>query len=357
MKATNGWTDMTIGEIETVCAAGIRTWTHTHILQQLPPPPARQRPRVSVVTERSNPSSPKIPYEPPSPSRPWQLIDVLWQPLPPPSNGNARYPTSPVSPNKRSRDDGRFEDHPSWPSPNGHRRASSSVTNPSYVYTDPYPSSPLRELREGEKKRRSYSHSHHPRQRSETTVQDVDAAKALTSMLGSGSSSQGSDSSGRRTFMQAPLLPATSSTSLPIPTSPQYFPARPRATSVTLTPETTSPRPPSSRPSNLRTPSSHTRSRMFADTSDETDRGEEDNSAAELMMYLAHSPSPMKRSNPSAFPVRTTGGAARVLFADAGEAAGGVTVTQHSNLASAPPITAATNEEKKGFGRGVEENG
>ncbi len=81
---------------------------------------------------------------------------------------------------------------------------------------------------------------------------------------------------------------------------------------------------------------------------EEADRGEDEQDAAELMMFLAHSPSPMKRFNPSyPSPVRTAGGAARLLFADAGEAGGGAKLAQHSNLAMAPPIIAATKEEGK----------
>jgi hypothetical protein len=130
-------------------------------------------------------------YEPPSPSRPWQLIDVLWQPLPPPSGG--KYPNSPLSPSsprKRSRD--QLEQLPqrsifqqqqgmprsAYPPMAGHRRSSSTVLQPA---------SPLRPFKQGEKKRRSYSHS-----TQSTTRQDVDAAKALTSMLGSGSPTQAS---------------------------------------------------------------------------------------------------------------------------------------------------------------------
>ncbi len=270
------------------------------------------------------PSSPHVPYEPPSPTRPWQLIDVLWQPLPPPSH--SRYPTSPVSPNKRRAAD------PGEPrivaNGHGHRRASSSMSS-SYVYTDPYPSSPVRELREGEKKRRSQSHSHHP---SRTTTQDVDAAKALTSMLGSTS---------RRSSTQAPLLPPVATTSLPLPTSPHH-PPRPRAYSVTASPDFPSPRPSSSRPSDLRTPSSHTRNRISSDLSEDAERGEDDKTAAELMMFLAHSPSPMKRFALSA---ARTSGTARVLFADGDEAAGGK-VAQHSKLA-APPISAGLEDRKK----------
>ena len=69
------------------------------------------------------------------------------------------------------------------------------------------------------------------------------------------------------------------------------------------------------------------------------EQGEDDKTAAELMMFLAHSPSPIKRfeSSPVA---RSTGGTARVLFAEPIELGNPAKVTQHSNLALARPITA-----------------
>ncbi|ODO09251.1 hypothetical protein I350_02851 [Cryptococcus amylolentus CBS 6273] len=316
VKANNGWTDMSIKDIE-------------H--KQLPATPSRRKAPLSVHT--SSPmgnsqvtASPAIPYEPPSPSRPWQLIDVLWQPLPPPSHGN--YPPSPSSPMKRSRED----DHPEAPRPsghgftypmslaspgakrvNGHRRASSSLSGHTLDRRMMAgPSSPLRTKFEGhEKKRRSHSHSTHDRSRREgTTSQDVDAAKALTFMLGSGSE-DGGGSMSRQSSSEA-ILPVPDSFASPIPTSPSANPRRLGMQSNQTTP----------RAGDLRTPSSHARSRVppGSGSSAERDRPEEDKTAAELMMFLAHSPSPMKsakRGGPPDSPNRPSlGAAARVLFAD-----------------------------------------
>ena len=62
-------------------------------------------------------------------------------------------------------------------------------------------------------------------------------------------------------------------------------------------------------------------------------------------MFLAHSPSPMKPSKPTA-QTRAAGGAARVLFVNGGDPGGG-RVTQHSNLGIVPPINAGVKEEVK----------
>ncbi|WVQ94482.1 hypothetical protein IAU59_001561 [Kwoniella sp. CBS 9459] len=415
VKATNGWKDMSINEIET----------------KLPPTPLRKRrsqqgllPPSPIATSPVRGST--MPYEPPSPSRPWQLIDVLWQPLPPPSHG--RYPTSPASPKKRSRaeDPEALRSHinglglPLSPKTqrktSGHRRASSSISAQVHErerlrIAAQSPSSPLRHgfeerLQSGGKKKRSSSHST-PRRKEITTSQDVDAAKALTFMLGSGGLSDDDISLSRRSSqshahspLSAPLLPAMGSQSLPIP---EAFARSSGSISPTLQPRklgramsstsTSTPRP---RPADLRTPSSHARS--YVPDSGSTDsgvdrtvekdktqvpaRGDEDNTAAELMMFLAHSPSPMKRysgpapgqqdpGSPSSSSYRPSlGAAARVLFADPddeasqGREAGsslakpplspGSPVDQtfsrpdvkmngevfaHSNLALAPPIT------------------
>lgn len=225
-------------------------------------------------------------YEPPSPSRPWQLIDVLWQPLPPPSGG--KYPNSPLSPSsprKRSRDQleqlpqrSIFQQQQAMPRPstfgpmNGHRRSSSSTLRPA---------SPLRPFKEGEKKRRSYSHSTHS-----TTRQDVDAAKALTFMLGSGS---------------------------PTPAS-RDGEMSPRRVKSNTPPRSIGPK-----------------------------NENEDKDAADLMLFLAHSPSPVTRVKPSPSRLNEVRGTARVLFQDSdGEKP--KEVRAHSNLASAPPITNALEE-------------
>ena len=172
-----------------------------------------------------------------------------------------------------------------------------------------------------------------------TTTQDVDAAKALTSMHGS----RGSFSSERGAQMRASLLPPIATNSLL--RSPDIPP--PRASSATSSPDRSLAYvQPASRPADLCTPSSHARSQVASNSSTPTheagpleDRKEEDNTAAELMMFLAHSPSPLKRPNPST-PARTMGDAARVLFAEPLEVGSGAKVAQHSNLVMATPITA-----------------
>lgn len=242
-----------------------------------------------------SPTSSRIPYEPPSPSRPWQLIDVLWQPLPPPSSG--RYPVTPISPSsprKRTRDaePSIFQQQQQSPrsvpaGASGHRRSSSTAV---------HPASPLRHFKEGEKKRRSYSHSVQP-----NTRQDVDAAKALTFMLGSGSPTQ-------QTF--GPALD-----SLPVSESKHARSDAPRRVKSNTPPKSAGPK------------------------TDDTD-------AADLMLFLAHSPSPITRVKPSPSRLNEVrgSGAARVLFQDDGpkEARG------HSNLASAPPITNSLDEAMPG---------
>lgn len=234
---------------------------------------------MRIATDRNLAQVAGVPYEPPSPSRPWQLIDVLWQPLPPPSKG---YPASPSSPLKRSRND---DDEPRNPHGLGttSRRASASF----------HSQSPIDQVLRREKKR-SQSHSQYSHSR-----QDVNAAQALTEMLGSASP-------GRRSHQPSNLADHAS---LPLPPAFSNKPAR-RALSAT--------------PGPGRAPR----------TSSQPD--EEDKDAAELMMFLAHSPS-ASRKKPDAESSRNLGGAARVLFADDTAA---VKVERHSNLALAPPITA-----------------
>ncbi|KAK8861421.1 hypothetical protein IAR55_002240 [Kwoniella newhampshirensis] len=398
VKATNGWTDMSINEIE----------------NKLPPTPLRTR-KSQLTLLPSSPiappvqAGPSIPYEPPSPARPWQLIDVLWQPLPPPSHG--RYPTSPSSPKKRSRTD----EHPEAPRPytngfghpltsphehkgQGHRRASSSLSGQTLDRVmQAGPSSPLRYgFQDSGKKKRSQSQSTHQRQRRDvTTSQDVDAAKALTFMLGSGGSEEGGSSSRRNSQLSAPLLPPMGSQSLPIPEAFQHDSGS--SLSPTMRPRALSQHSNSTpRPADLRTPSSHARSRLPPDSgssNSEVERGEEDKNAAELMMFLAHSPSPMKslrryapgQEEPGSPTRPSLGAAARVLFADTDDdrikgpsprspttttnstsipVTPGSSVGQglpklqkthsrsgsypHSNLALAPPIT-PNSDETTGF--------
>ena len=221
------------------------------------------------------------PYEPPSPSRPWQLIDVLWQPLPPPSRG---YPASPSSPLKRSRNDDDEPRNPHGPIAIA-RRASASF----------HSQSPIDQVLRREKKRsQSHSQSSHSRQ-------DVNAAQALTEMLGSASP-------GRRSYQSSNLA---HNASLPLPPAFDRKPSR-RALSAAPGP-----------------------GRAPRGQSDE-----EDKDAAELMMFLAHSPSASRRMPDEARP-RNVGATARVLFADD---VGPAKVERHSNLALAPPITAQRRE-------------
>lgn len=370
VKASNGWTDLSVKEIET----------------KLPSTPFRSRKAHLSVNTRSPKgnnqvsASPAIPYEPPSPSRPWQLIDVLWQPLPPPSHG--MYPTSPTSPMKRARTD----DHPEAPRPNGgshaypvalsspggsrtaglgHRRASSSLSGQTLDkrMMAAGPSSPLRYgFEHKERKKRSQSQSTHYRDRvptEQTTSQDVDAAKALTFMLGGGSEDGGSMS--RRS--SSSLLPAAETSSLPLPDSfANSAPLSPTMSSRRLSQQTTP------RPTVARTPNSHARSNLLRNSgvSNDDKRPEEDQDAAELMMFLAHSPSPLKSARKSVpaesadLPDKPSfGAAARVLFAEEdkvkpplhsilgsslpssshGKSHSRTSSYSHSNLALAPPIT------------------
>lgn len=332
-------------------------------------------------------ASPAIPYEPPSPSRPWQLIDVLWQPLPPPSHG--MYPTSPTSPMKRAR----TEDHPEAPRPHGgsqaypvalsspgsnravgsgHRRASSSLSGQTLDMRmmAAGPSSPLRYgLEHKERKKRSHSQSIHHRNSvptEETTSQDVDAAKALTFMLGRGSEDGGSMS--RQS--SSSLLPAAETGPLPLPDSfSNSAPLSPILSSRRLSQQTTP------RSTVTRTPNSHARSNLLRNSgvSNDDRRPEEDQDAAELMMLLAHSPSPLKSARKSApvdnadlpLPAKSSfGAAARVLFAEGdkvkpplhsslgsslpssshGKSHSRTSSYSHSNLALAPPITPDSKE-------------
>ncbi|OXM75492.1 hypothetical protein C364_06903 [Cryptococcus neoformans Bt63] len=384
VKTSNGWTDLTMKEIET----------------KLPSTPFQSRKAHLNVNTRSpmgnNSANPVIPYEPPSPSRPWQLIDVLWQPLPPPSHG--MYPTSPTSPMKRARTD----DHPEAPRPNGgshaypvalsspggnrtagpgHRRASSSLSGQTLDkrMMTAGPSSPLRYgFEHKERKKRSQSQSTYYRDRvptEETTSQDVDAAKALTSMLGGGSEDGGSMSRGSSNS----LLPAAETNSLPLPESfANSAPLSPTMSSRRLSQQTTP------RSTVARTPSSHARSNLLRNSgvSNDDKRPEEDQNAAELMMFLAHSPSPLKSAGKSV-PVESAdlpakpsfGTAARVLFAEEdkvkpplhftlgsslpssshGKSHSRTSSYSHSNLALAPPITPDNKEaDSSRVGNGIQ---
>lgn len=302
VKASHGWTGMTINEIETVGLVGAKGADK----QKLTPKSARRA--SSHVMEPLSPTrSAHGGYEPPSPSRPWQLIDVLWQPLPPPSG--AKYPLSPLSPSsprKRSRD--QLEQLPqrsifqqqqamprsAYPPMNSHRRSSSTVLQPA---------SPLRPFKQGEKKRRSYSHS-----TQSTTRQDVDAAKALTSMLGSGSPTQAS-------FRGRPDSPFAADGGSSRARAQSEFNISPRRVKSNTPPKSSGAGP----------------------------KETEDKDAADLMLFLAHSPSPITRVKPSPSRLNEVRGTARVLFQDQ-DSDRTHEVRPQSNLASAPPITNTLEE-------------
>ncbi|KAL1410252.1 hypothetical protein Q8F55_004258 [Vanrija albida] len=454
-KTNHGWTDMSIGEIE----------------NRLPSPRAPSRPQL-VIPRGHGPQ-----YEPPSPSRPWQLADVLWQSLPQPGGNHMsppqrdRFthhgptqslpgglpslasitgiaPRGPQHPNPRRH---RMDDYLSGPtlSPmrgpmgnggppraggshghqGGHRRASSSVSSLQFLAKDPYPASPLRP-KKGTKKR-SQSHSN---LRERPSTQDVDAAKALTFMLGSGRSPVASTD---RPLPRGdgPLLPPIqSAASLPPPFSPDMPPPRPRAQSFAV-PEfprdarggdgrdyrdqrdsrPLGPPPPSlPPPAGLRTPSSHTRNRgasmdssaafrgggggwwearqpeadsrsnrpvdrerdlsfhahsrtpsgaqsrghsrnnsrdieRITEPEEMAGRGEEDKNAVELMMFLAHSPSPARKRQASDGQL-SFGGTARVLFSESegGGGSNGASRGPPPNGLPPPPLSARALRESSG---------
>ena len=271
--------------------------------QKLPPSPMRKRRddmRIATGGEVGQAAS-GVQYEPPSPSRPWQLIDVLWQPLPPPSRG---YPVSPSSPLKRSRTD---EDGQPTPNGKGHGHVRTGSSHH-------HPQSPVGQVKFGQK-RRSQSYSHHRVPSTPSTKQDVDAAKALTEMLGSGSRNSTPTGRDRDSDTRRRSTQLNGHASLPMPpTFERSSPSRPRSSSMAPSPSPKSKR-------------------------DKKNVDDEDKNAAELMMFLAHSPSPATRT--AAEPTRALGSAARVLFAEGSE--GVKHDASHSNLALAPPITANIN--------------
>lgn len=296
--------------------------------QKLPVPPSRRRSfqPVPSINLEAVASSSRIPYEPPSPARPWQLMDVLWQPLPPPSRG-PMSPGSPVSPSvqrrRSKRDEIRFEEGAGALSngalPGGHHlpvhRRASSAAMMAYLSHDPYPVQSGGRIR---KEKRSQSHSH-------TTTQDVDAAKALTAMLGGGGSANGTNGT--------PFMPGT--------------PPRHRSSSAQRrAPSTAPPRP--SRRSGSTTREYDPADRLRVDASAANRHEDEDTDAAELMMFLAHSPSAAgtRRYSPLSDSASSSsmGGAARVLFADGPHdpPKQQQPPVGSSNLALAPPITAGS---------------
>lgn len=348
-----------------------------------------------TIVPPSPTSASRQPYEPPSPSRPPQLIDVLWQPLPPPSRSyDPSSPRSPYSPGrKRSNEDPLSPAYSPAHSSAPHRRASASSSAAPYPPAFARHGSPLRTTnhvsastsasalgaREEGKKKRSQSHS-------QTTRQDVDAAKALTFMLGSGSPrSESGSKMARAGSMQAP----------PVPTYPPAFSdspgplsrpvsRRPSGSGQAIDPHASLPaaRSPLGPPLS---PTSRPRARPHAQTNGEApngpllngplaaERGEDDKNAAELMMFLAHSPSPMKRDDSSSSyssNSRASGIPARVLFSESTnnmmsnasstglglgppvelDGTRHAEVKHHSNLVLANPITPASLQGGDVFG-------
>ncbi|KLT45975.1 hypothetical protein CC85DRAFT_299150 [Cutaneotrichosporon oleaginosum] len=433
IKTNHGWADMSINEIETRL-----------------PHAEQRRPQVVIPGGRG------IAYEPPSPQRPWQLADSLWQNLPKPGQNGAPPPLYPVTPGygrrpphamhapshslpgglpslaslqmpgappprgpppASPRRHGRMEEHLSRPtappmrppgyghgrtqshhsgkyppgfsnghngSSAGHRRSNSSISSMPFLGNDPYP---VASRQKKVSKKRSQSHSN---LRENPTTQDVDAARALTSMLEAGRSpntpsherlpSLGEFFPPPHDHQRGPRLPPLQSTaSFPPAFHGDMHPPRQRAQSFAADPR--DPRgpgrtlPPPMGPPELRAPSSHTRNRGTSMDSSAAFRGgfwqthnakpfgrsprdfdrerearerdrqrererdrserernseriderieevmanrpEEDQSAVELMMFLAQSPSPARERAPSDTPAASFGGTARVLFAD-----------------------------------------
>jgi hypothetical protein len=255
-----------------------------------------------------------------------------------------------------------------------------------FLSNDPYPAV-ARQKKTSKKRSQSHSNLREP------TTQDVDAARALTSMLEAGRSP--TTASHERLpslgdYLPPPpdprgtrLPPLQSTASFPPPFPGEMHPPRQRAQSFAADPR--DPRgpartlPPPMGPPELRAASSHTRNRGTSMDSSAAFRGggfwqahngkpssfgrsrdfererearerdrqrererdrnerernsdrmmderleevmanrpEEDQSAAELMMYLAQSPSPVRKRAPSdAIPPPSFGGTARVLFSD-----------------------------------------
>lgn len=267
IKTNHGWSDMSINEIETRL------------------PTSQEQKRTPQVVNGGGH------YDPPSPSRPWQLADVLWQPLPQPgrsvptrvsrppgqpfhapshslpghlpsaANGSTPRVHPPNSPRRHRMDEylNRPQASPlrhSSKNGSGHRRASSSISSLQFLNNDPYRGgSPLRPKAKGSAKKRSQSHSNlreahaasaagagpAPAPQHRPTTQDVDAARALTSMLGSVRSptdgqfpqhqGQPPPPGGAGAHPRAMQLPPLHTSSLPGPFAPDMPPPRPRAQS------------------------------------------------------------------------------------------------------------------------------
>lgn len=284
------------------------------------------------------------------------------------------------------------------PSSNGHRRAVSSISSLQFLTTDPYPvasSSTSSNTPRPKKtpKKRSQSQSN-PRDRPST--QDVDAARALTFMLESGRSPVAPSPDRRRDgpSSASSLTPGSGwpsggpptqhfpvhSGNLPSPFS-DMPPPRPRAQSFMVHDDRDPngsfqrphlPPPPMMHQGPL-TPKSHSNShgrgvsfdghrsfwRSSPDRSRERDRerdreqrerermredegmdaGDDDKAAAELMMFLAHSPSPVRPKRNSADAPKNFHGTARVLFSDMPPRSGGGGGSGGSGGTMGPPLS------------------
>ncbi len=230
-------------------------------------------------------------------------------------------------------------------------RQYSSMNAPPSLTSPPPPPPPPRQtgLMEQRKKQRSQSHSGFHLEREglplSTDEMDLDAATALTSMLGSGSGRGASPSPVRPTFGDRfggevdgdhhgrnPLSNLALRNSAAVnshlkPRSQSFAAVSPSFPSSKLSPSISHGIPQPYSPIS-QTPSSHARggssithgnrrastsSNAFDDESED-----EDKKAAELMIFLAHSPSPMRNAKKRTVTMGngTPGGIGRILFED-----------------------------------------
>ncbi|KAL7419626.1 hypothetical protein Q5752_005539 [Cryptotrichosporon argae] len=322
VKAYNGWSEMSIGEIES---------TVLPPRQQIPPtspkfePPAPAHAAYpSAHAPACGSASQPLPASPArghfnrsaSPSRPYER----------PGSPYARAPLSPSSPRRRRMDEHLHLGVAPRTGP-GVRRASSSATSgpsaaslfpndPNYplhahlgphshahghghTHAHAHAGSPLSPLRKEAKKQRSQSHSY----RARPTTQDVDAARALTAMLGAHRepASPRADAAAHAHLARPP--PQQPRLARPVP----HLQAPPLRASASL---------------DSGTRASATLARPAPPEASMDGRGDDDKAAVELMMFLAQSPGASPRAardDDRASRAVGIGTAARVLFADADE--------------------------------------
>lgn len=279
------------------------------------------------------------------------------EPLPPPLHAS---PTA-ASPRKRTRP---AEQATPEVAERQQRRASGSMP---FLLADPYASpSPIERTRDGDRKRRSQSHSQprpllRPPAFMDNAEPELDAAKALTSMLGSAiandtNSDTDDDGRGERKRYSIPIASSRSYPELDTKLHAQSFALQqsPLASSPSFGTPHASSSISAARGGHLRTPSSHDRHRIPSGSTDTSpDDGpaaeDEDKKAAELMIFLAHSPSPMRRTpvtQATAQPSRLVN--ARVLFGDGGSEPPGKSALAHSSIPS-PPAPAHELQSAPGY--------